>query len=187
MEATKFYGEKQFDNSSKMREIEIEEIPVERIDEFWNIHMPYLIGDSIIDDEEDEEYFRSGEYRDVIRSHMMRSVNRHHMVYFVRDGERIGAAQYNTYQSEDGKCFILDYWVFPQFRGNGAGHACFEALERYTKPDGAVYYEINCTKENAVRFWKSLGFTENGVDEYDMPVMIRAERSEDEQDTEFAV
>lgn len=173
METINIYGENRVESFLKVREVEIEEIPVERIDEFWNIHMPYLIGDSIIDDEEDEEYFRSGEYRDVIRSHMVRSVDRHHMVYFVRDGERIGAAQYNTYQSADGKCFILDYWVFPQFRGNGTGHACFEALEQYTKSDGAVYYEINCTKENAVRFWKSLGFIENGVDEYDMPLMVR--------------
>ena len=155
--------------------VEIEEIPVERIDEFWDIHFCYLVDDDIIEDDEDKEYFQSGEYRDVIRAHMVREVDRHHMVYFVRDGVRIGAAQYNTYQSEDGKCFVLDFWVFPQFRGNGTGHRCFEALERYTKWDGAVYYELNSTKENAVRFWKSLGFVENGVDEYEMPVMVRRE------------
>lgn len=155
--------------------IEIEEIPVERIGEFWDIHFRYLVEDGIIEDDEDKEYFQSGEYRDVIRAHMVREADRHHMVYFVRDGERIGAAQYNTYQSEDGKCFVLDYWVFPQFRGNGTGHRCFETLELYTKLDGAVYYELNCTKENAMRFWKSLGFVESGVDEYDMPVMVRRE------------
>ena len=47
------------------------------------------------------------------------------------------------------------------------GHRCFEALEKYTKADGAVYYEINSTKEESVRFWKTLGFIENGKDEYD--------------------
>ena len=155
--------------------IEIEEIPVEHIDEFWDIHFRYLVDDGIIEDDEDKEYFQSGEYRDVIRTHMVREVDRHHMVYFVRDGVRIGAAQYNTYQSEDGKCFVLDFWVFPQFRGNGTGHRCFEAMENYTKSDGAVYYELNSTKENTIRFWKSLGFVENGVDEYKMPVMIRRE------------
>ena len=153
--------------------IEIEEIPVGRMDEFWSLHFRYLEEDGIIEDDEDREYFQSGEYRDVIRTHMLREVDRHHMVYFVRDGVRIGAAQYNTYHSEDGKCFVLDFWVFPQFRGNGTGHRCFEALERYTKLDGAMYYEINSTKENAVRFWRTLGFVENGVDEYDMPLMIR--------------
>lgn len=153
--------------------VEVEEIPVERIDEFWDIHFRYLVEDGIIEDDEDREYFQSGEYRDVIYSHMLRETDRHHMVYFVSDGVRIGAAQYNIYRSEDGKCFILDFWVFPQFRGNGMGHRCFEALERYTTPDGAAYYELNSTKENAVRFWRSLGFVENGADEYDMPLMIR--------------
>ena len=153
--------------------IAIEEISVEQITVFWDLHFRYLVDDGIITDDEDKEYFQSKEYRGVIKSHMLRETDKHHMVYFVRAGERIGAAQYNTYQSEDGKCFVLDFWVFPPCRGNGTGHRCFEALEAYTKADGAVYYEINCEKENAQRFWKSLGFEDNGVDEYDMALMIK--------------
>lgn len=153
--------------------VQIEEIQVENIQAFWDIHFPYLVDNGIITDDEDKQYFQSEEYRDTLKAHMLRPQDRHHMIYFVRGGVRIGAAQYTTYQSEDGKCFILDYWVFPEFRGNGTGHRCFEALEQYTKADGAVYYELNCTRENAMRFWKSLGFTENGVDEYGMALMIR--------------
>ena len=153
--------------------IRIEEIPVERIDEFWTLHMKYLLEDGIISDEEDIAYFSGDEYREIIRSHMCRTQDRHHMVYFVDGDKRIGAAQYNTYQSEGGKCFILDFWVFPQFRGNGTGHRCFEALEAYTKADGAKYYEINSEKEDSVRFWKSIGFEENGRDEYDMPLLVK--------------
>jgi GNAT superfamily N-acetyltransferase len=67
----------------------------------------------------------------------------------------------------------LDFWVFPGYRGNGTGHRCFEVLEQYTRKDGAVYYEINSEKEASVRFWKSLGFIENGRDEYDMPLFIK--------------
>lgn len=152
--------------------ISIEEIPVEHIFEFWDIHYRYLVNDEIITDEEDKEYFKSEEYRGVILKNMLRADDKHHMVYFVEDGVRIGAAQYNTYQSACGKCFILDYWVFPTFRGGGTGHRCFVALEAYTKADGAVYYELNCEKENAKRFWQSLGFVENGVDEYGMALMI---------------
>jgi len=63
--------------------------------------------------------------------------------------------------------------VFPAFRGNGTGHRCFKALEQYTKKDGAKYYELNSTKENSIRFWKSLGFTENGKDEYDMLLLVK--------------
>ena len=153
--------------------ISIEEIPVERINEFWEIHIKYLVNDGIISDEEDVDYFKGDEYRGILKDHMVRSEDRHHMVYFCRDGKRIGAASYCTYQSEDGKCFILDFWVFPEFRGNGTGHRCFEALEMHTKADGAKYYELNSTKEDSIRFWKSLGFVENGKDEYDMLLLVK--------------
>ena len=153
--------------------ITIEEIPVERIDDFWTIHMNYLVEDEIIDDPEDIDYFSGDEYRSIIKSHMLRENDKHHMVFFVNEDIRIGAAQYNTYQSEDGKCFILDFWVFREYRGSGTGHKCFEALEDYTKADGAAYYELNSEKEDSIRFWKSLGFVENGKDEYDMPIFIK--------------
>ena len=154
-----------------MHTIQIEEIPVEHIEDFWNIHIKYLLDDGIITDEEDTQYFQSAEYRDVVKAHMIRPVDKHHMIFFLRDDVRIGAAQYNTYQSEDGKCFVLDFWVFPEYRGNGTGHQCFEALKTYTMADGARYYELNYTKENAQRFWKSLGFLDCGKDEYEMPFM----------------
>ena len=154
-------------------DIRIEEIPVERIDEFWDLHFRYLVDDGIITDEEDKEYFSGEEYREVIRGNMERNTDRHHMIWFRNGDKKIGAAQYNTYASADGECFILDFWVFPEYRNRGLGHKCFEALERYTKKDGAVYYQINSEKEDSVRFWKSLGFVENGKDEYDAPLFIK--------------
>ena len=153
--------------------IGIEEIGPKELPAFWDAHIRYLVDDGIISDEEDVEYFSGDEYRGIIEAHMRRDRDRHHIVYFVRDGERIGAASYCTYESEGGKCFILDFWVFPAFRGNGTGRRCFAALEQYTKADGASYYEINSEKPESVRFWKSLGFVENGVDEYSMPLFIR--------------
>ncbi len=152
--------------------IEIEEIPVGNIADFWEIHLKYLVDDGIIEDEDDIEYFSGDEYRNIIRANMLRENDRHHMVYFTENSKRIGAAQYNTYQSEDGKCFLMDFWVFPEFRGNGTGHRCFQALEACTRAAGARYYEINSEKEDSVRFWKSIGFIENGRDEYDMPLLI---------------
>lgn len=153
--------------------ISIEEIPVARINEFWEIHIKYLVDDGIISDEEDIAYFTGEEYRGILEDHMIRNTDKQHMVYFCQNGERIGAASYCTYQSEDGKCFILDYWVFPQFRGNGTGHRCFEALEQYTKADGAKHYELNSMKEDSIRFWKSIGFVENGKDEYNMLLLVK--------------
>ena len=156
-----------------MDQIVIGKIPVGNAEEFWNLHLRYLIDDGIITDEEDIGYFSSPEYRSVLEDYMRRSRDRHHLVWFLRGGNRIGAASYCTYQSEDGKCFVLDFWVFPEYRGGGTGRRCFEALEKYTKADGAKYYEINSEKPDSVRFWKSLGFSENGRDEYGMPLFAR--------------
>ncbi len=153
--------------------ITIEEISVEQLPVFWEAHMKYLVEDGIITDEEDIEYFQSEEYRGILKDHMLRDADKHHMVWFRENDERIGAASYCTYQSEDGKCFLMDFWVFPEFRGNGTGHRCFEVLEQYTKADGAKYYELNSTKEDSIRFWKSLGFVENGTDEWDMLLLVR--------------
>lgn len=153
--------------------IGIEEISVDEVGAFWDLHIKYLLDDGIIQDEEDIEYFSGGEYRNILEEHMVREQDRHHMAYFVRNETRIGAVSYCIYRQEGGKCFILDYWVFPEYRGNGTGHRCFEALEAYTEKDGAKYYELNSAKEDSVRFWKSLGFVENGKDEYDMPLWIR--------------
>lgn len=153
--------------------INIKEIPVEKVDEFWEIHLKYLVDDEIISDVEDIKYFSSDEYRNTIVAHMKRENDKHHMIYFLCNNVLIGATQYNTYQSEDGKCFILDFWVFPEYRGKGIGTKCFKALERYTKADGAMYYELNSEKENAIRFWKKLGFVENGTDEWGIKIMVR--------------
>ena len=153
--------------------IEIEEITAADIDHFWKIHIRYLTEDGIVADPEDIEYFQSGECRNLIRSQMERGYDRHHMVFFVEGGNRIGAAQYMTYKSRDGKCFLLDFWIFPEFRNRGKGHEAFQILEKRTRKDGAAYSEINSEKEDSVRFWKSLGFSENGSDEWGDPLFVR--------------
>ena len=98
--------------------IKIQEIPVEHINDFWEIHIRYLIDDEIIVDKEDIDYFSGNEYRNTLKILMNREPDKLHMTYFVRDGLKIGASSYCIYKSEDRKCFILDYWIFPEFRGN---------------------------------------------------------------------
>lgn len=153
--------------------ITIEEIPVERAEEFWAIQFQYLVDDGMLETEEERVHFSSREYRGHIEKLMKREPDKLHMVYFVRDGVRIGASQYCTYKSEDGKCFILDFWVFPEHRGGGTGRACFAALTAYTKADGAVYYALNYAKEDSRRFWLSHGFADAGQDEYGSPLMVK--------------
>lgn len=156
--------------------ITVKEIPLSECEAFFDLHIGYLIDDGIISDGEDVSYFSGDEYRDIIREHMARGEDRHHLVYFIRNGEKIGACSYCIYTSEDGKCFILDFWVFRDHRGNGTGHECFSALEKYTRKRGAAYYQLNSTKEDSVRFWKDLGFVYDGTDEYDMPLFVRHEQ-----------
>ena len=62
-------------------EIRIKEIPVSQIDDFWKIHLKYLVDDDIISDEEDIAYFSGDEYRGIIKAHMERAVDKHHMIY----------------------------------------------------------------------------------------------------------
>ena len=74
----------------------IQEIPVERINDFWNIQFQYLVDDGMITEDEEKAYYQSAEYRDVLKGHMLREQDKLHMAYFVRDGVRIGATQYCT-------------------------------------------------------------------------------------------
>lgn len=158
--------------------ISIEEIPREKIDEFWDLHWEYLNRDIFpfeslcpASDEEDKEYFKGEEYRGTMESYMKREPDKAHMIYFVKENVRIGCAEYVTYKSEDGKCFLMDFWVFPDYRGNGMGHACYECLRDYVVKDGATYFEINVSNEKNQNFWKSNGFFDAGVDEWGMPLM----------------
>ena len=90
----------------------------------------------------------------------------------MKDGKRISAASYCIYKIEAGKCFISDYWIFEKYRNNNLWHLCFEKLEEVIKQDGLTYYEINSKKEDSIRFWKSLGFVENWLDEYGEKLFI---------------
>lgn len=154
--------------------IEIQEIDKQHINEFWDLHWKYINKD-LFSEKEDSEYFRSEEYRGAIKRLMQRETDRAHLIYFLEKGVRVGCCQFVTYKSEDGKCFILDYWVFEQFRGKGVGHRCFLSLCQYVKADGAKYFEINAPNERSRSFWKSLGFFENGVDEYGELLMKKNE------------
>lgn len=152
--------------------ITIEEIPVDRINEYWDIHYRYLIEDGLVTSEEDKEYFKGDEYRNRVRDHMLYVRDRVHVIYFVRDGVRIGACHYSMLDSRGGQCYILDFWVFPEFRGNGTGHDCFRALFDYTREDGAQSYILNYVKSDSHRFWLSLGFEDIGTDDSGTPMML---------------
>ena len=151
-----------------------EAVTPEDMERFWEQLHEYHKRDIFPEsDSEELEYFLGKEYYEQMMFVHSRRQDKCYFLFFNQNGQDIGFAMPVIYDSEDGKCFILDYWVFPEFRGNGTGRRCFGALENHTKAQGAVYYEINCSRENARRFWKSLGFEDCGMDEYDMPMMER--------------
>ena len=60
------------------------------------------------------------------------------------------------------------YLIFGYILNKSKGSECFKKLEKYTKSLGATHYVLNSMKDNSIRFWKKLGFRENGVDEWGM-------------------
>ena len=141
---------------------------------FWEQLYAYFKRDMYPDPSaEERDYFLGSEYRSVMQCIHDRPQDRSFYLFFQRDGQDIGFALPVIYTSEDGKCFIMEYCIYPEHRGNGTGKACAKALLSWAKDRGARYAEINCSSDSRrIRFWKSLGFIPNGADEWGEPLMI---------------
>ena len=122
---------------------------------------------------EDLEYFLGSEYYDHMMKIHSRPQDRCYFLFFHRDGQDIGFAMPVIYTTEDGKCFIMEYCVYPEFRGNGTGKECARVLLDWAKENGALYAELNHgSNERRRHFWEAVGFIENGADEWGEPLMI---------------
>lgn len=148
---------------------------------FWQQLRIYFIRDIFPNPEdEDREYFLSDtEYRADMQKIHDRPQDRCHYLFFHRHGQDIGFAMPVIFNTEDGKCFIMEYCVYPEFRGSGTGKACAAVLIDWARENGALYAELNYgSNERRFRFWESLGFVENGVDEWGEPLMILPPKDE---------
>ena len=148
---------------------------------FWQQLRIYFIRDIFPNPEdEDREYFLSDtEYRADMQKIHDRPQDRCHYLFFHRNGQDIGFAMPVIFNTEDGKCFIMEYCVYPEFRGSGTGKACAAVLIDWARENGALYAELNYgSNERRFRFWESLGFVENGVDEWGEPLMILPPKDE---------
>ena len=124
-------------------------------------------------DSEDLEYFLSSEYYNHMMKIRSRPQDRCYFLFFHRDGQDIGFAMPVIFTSEDGKCFIMEFCVYPEFRGNGTGKECARVLLDWAKENGALYAELNHgSNERRRHFWETVGFIENGADEWSEPLMI---------------
>lgn len=120
---------------------------------------------------EELDYFLGAEYRAAIEGLRERERDPLYFLAFLRDGGEVGYAMPALYPGEDGKCCIMEFWVLPEFRG-GTGRACARALLDWCRERGAAYFELNADGELRRRFWASLGFRPNGVDEWGKPCML---------------
>ena len=67
----------------------------------------------------------------------------------------------------------MEFCVYPEYRGNGTGKECAKVLLNWAEENGALYAELNYGgNDRRLRFWKCVGFIENGVDEWGEPLMI---------------
>lgn len=135
---------------------------------------------------------REGEYFAHMLRLRSREDGRSRFLFFERGGDDIGLALAVIYAGEEGKCFLTDFCVFPEHRGGGTGRECARALLAFARENGARYFELNCGGDaRRLRFWQSVGFVENGVDEWgepllllppedELPIAVEALRAEDE-------
>ena len=142
---------------------------------FWEQLHTYHKRD-IFPDPEDESlthFLNDAEYRAQIQRVHDRPQDNCHYLFFQQKGQDIGFALPVIFTSEDGKCFIMEFCVYPEFRGSGTGQDCAGALLNWAKERGARYAELNYgSDERRLRFWQRIGFVENGADEWGEPLML---------------
>ena len=141
---------------------------------FWEQLYSYFKRDMFPDpNTEESAYFLGDEYRTTMQQIHSRDQDRCYYLFFQQNGQDIGFALPVIYNSEDGKCFIMEFCVYPEYRGNGTGKECANVMLNWSKENGALYVELNYGgNDRRLRFWKSVGFIENGVDEWGDPLML---------------
>jgi len=143
------------------------------VEEFWQQLHTYFARDMFPEPKnEDRVYFLSDEYMAQMQKIHDRAQDRCFYLFFDREGQDIGFAMPVIYTTEDGKCFIMEFCVYPEHRGGGTGKACANALLDWAREKGALYAELNCGDERRRRFWESIGFYRNGADEWGEPLML---------------
>lgn len=142
------------------------------ISDLWPIRDRYMRRDiipSLPDGEwgdEEESWFFSREYYDHFAALFSRKSDPFRCGRFLIDGKFVGFFEYIVYLSEDGKGFVIEYGIEPEYRNMGIGSACFRLLEQAMRNEGAVYFQLNASGEESVSFWQKNGFIPIGTDEH---------------------
>jgi GNAT superfamily N-acetyltransferase len=150
----------------------------DELDGFWCLHDNYMLDDMIPDSEppmtdEDRAWFFSPQYRTSISELFARERDTLRIAYFYLGNDFAGFIVYVTYETEDGKCFILEFCVEKSLRGIGLGEYVFKRFEHDARLRGAAYFALNASNERNRRFWTTLGFVKDGENEYGQPLYVK--------------
>lgn len=102
-----------------------------------------------------------------------RSIDPLHIVFIKKGNLYIGFIVYVIYNSEDGKCFILDYCINQEFRNNGIGAVAFKLLEMDFIKKGAKYIDLNVSNTKNQKFWFKNGFFPTNSTDKHNPTVYR--------------
>lgn len=140
---------------------------------FWDMLHEYMIRDIFPNDEvglkmteEEQEWFSSSEYKEHMHKLFSRDTDKAYPILFMKGMDLIGFCTYCTYHSEDGKCFIIDFYIVPEHRNNSLGTIIFNIIKEFEISRGAKYFELNVSNKRNMRFWMKQGFHFDGIDDY---------------------
>ena len=155
---------------------------------FWEQLYSYYKRDIFPDPaSEEQNHFLGSEYRQHMENIHNRPQDRCYYLLFYRNKQNVGFAMPVIYTSEDGKCFIMDFCVYPEFRGNSMGKECASALLKWAEKNGAFYAELNYSGDiRRKHFWQSIGFVQNGSDQWGDPLMLFPPRKASQFQWEFS-
>lgn len=128
---------------------------------FWKLFDSYINELSVnasLGDDFDLDYFYSDEYRDAIEELRIRDRNPLRILFINKEEIIIGFLMYVTYFDEDGKCFLMEYYIQPNYRNLGYGNSAYLNAENHINDEGALYIELTPTNESNERFWSGVGF-----------------------------
>ena len=109
------------------------------------------------EDREELAYFLGEEYRGQIEALRKRERDPLHFLFLRRDEEEIGFAMPVIYDSEDGKCFLLEFCVYPDFRGKGAARLLANAARDWCRERGVASLTVTCAPCDE-GMYRALGF-----------------------------
>ena len=136
--------------------IEIRELKDNEISDFWQGHIKYLIEDGLIKEQSEIDYYSGLNYHNKFEGYLKEATDKLHMVWFIKDGVKIGATQYKINKSGDGECYIYDFWCSHLTAVIIRDTNALPPLKITQKIDGAFYYKLDAEKENSIRFGSHL-------------------------------